>query len=112
MTPRLITRQHLAAAAAVRWADQYRSHLGSGDDKDLIHKSLVALGPNPAPDDVDAAIGNRSWTHTACDACEKRGLYYAGPVVEVGAKPDYESATARLCFSCLSAAVAVALGAR
>lgn len=46
--------------------------------------------------DVDAIIGNSSWTHISCDECQIR----VTAIVEAGEEPDYESRTVHLCKSC------------
>lgn len=100
--PRLVTRQTLAATAPARWAAVY--HTSARTTKIAITSALMALGPDPAPDDVDRIIGNRTWTDTgACNGC---GAEDGSPRVEVGELPDYESATARLCYACACEAVA------
>ena len=97
---RLITRQKEANGAAERWRRQYG--LGQyGDDKLEILAKLEALGENPAADEVDATIGNGSWTATVCDECGVKNV----DVVEVGQEPDYESRTAHICKGCLSKAL-------
>ena len=96
----IITRQVLANSAASRWREQYAAGQ-YGLDKLVIADQLDALGPNPNPDDIDAVIGNTSWTSVpVCDNC---GVS-ASVVVMVGEPMDYESSTARLCRSCVQLA--------
>ena len=103
MKPKKITRTTLAAEAAQRWDNQYGT--GAASDKQAISRWLHRLGAAPSPDDVDKAIGNKSWTSVpACDSCCQEGLE---AVVEVGQTPDYDSATARLCEDCILAAAAL-----
>lgn len=102
---KLITRQSLANEAAERWKGNYycpdRGWLGYGIDSYAVYSHLLALGENPDPDRVDAVIGNGSWTEKpSCDECGQQ----VAAVAEVGQPPDYESATARLCYSCASRA--------
>lgn len=92
---RVISRKGEAATAAKRWSDTYSSGK-YGDDKLLILDKLEALGPNPHPDDVDAVIGNKSWTNCYCDECQTA----YEQVIEVGQEPTYDSSTARLCKDC------------
>ena len=70
-------------------------------DPGEVYRALVALGPTPTREQVDAAIGNASWTSTKCDHCGARDV----PVVELGQEPDYESATADVCAECLREAL-------
>lgn len=96
-----ITRRTLAAEAAKHWRKQYGDN--AGPDKTAIQRALERLGENPAPDDVDKAIGNQSWTRVPnCDGCDKEN---PRSVVRVGQKSDYESNTAFLCAQCLQEAV-------
>lgn len=91
----LITRKSRAAGAAEAWSNQYPR------EKRDIFEALVDLGPKPNPEDVNKVIGNDSWTRVACDECGEE--VYA--VVQIGQEPDYDSATAEVCLSCLSKAV-------
>lgn len=102
---RLIKRDDLAKGVAKRWYETYwctRTNQWRYDDgKRVIYENLKALGSNPSADFVDMAIGNTSWTACRCDECG--GLREA--VIEVGEDPDYESATAKLCQSCVKYAL-------
>lgn len=53
------------------------------------------------PEAVDEAFGNSSWTRMQCDECGA----HVDWVVELGQEPDYESATACICRSCLNKAL-------
>jgi len=87
----------LADAAAKRWRQQYpQGHCGA--DKEAIYEALAELPAGTAPNDVDAIIGNGSWTNLNCDECGAEDVDF---VVRVGEKPDYESRTAYLCGVCI-----------
>ena len=103
--PTLITRHGRAAEAAGLWRRQYGAASAKSDGKEKIALALEALGSAPEPSDVDAAIGNDSWTNVMCDGCDQRRLMVA---VQVGQEPDYESSTAVLCVACLRAALSIA----
>lgn len=105
MKPVLITQKTLAASAARAWLEAYgRDGGGFGNDKVEILRALEALGPKPSAKAVNEIIGNDLWTQVPeCDACGKRKRM----AVRVGAAPDYESATAHLCVSCLREAIAL-----
>lgn len=100
----LITRKDLAANAAERWKKAY-TRKGEWQEgtlirtrtKEEIYNQLVALGPTPNPDDVDATIGNTSWTGCRCDECGHK----FDAVIQVGEAPCYESSTANLCRHCV-----------
>lgn len=69
---KIITRQDLANGAADRWRNQYQRP--SGDmrrDFQGGYAALLALGPTPKPEAVNAAVGNDSWTRLTCSACQK-----------------------------------------
>lgn len=95
----IITRQSLANEAAQRWRRQYADGR-HGQDKLVIADRLDALGEQPNPDDVDAVIGNSSWTRVpACDNCGR-----PIPMVAMVGEPwDYESNTAHVCRVCVQA---------
>lgn len=96
----IITPQTLAAEAAKAWAEQYSEKpYYVGSDKVAIYESLLALGDNPTPEQVNAAIGNKSWTTPP--TCSECGDSEADTVVQVGEEPDYESDTAYLCLACV-----------
>lgn len=96
----LITRRAKAASTAARWKSQYNR--GRGDaGKFKIYSDLINLGDSPEPSDVDAVIGNATWTACVCTECECA----AQSVVRVGEEPDYESSTAWLCKQCVEQAL-------
>jgi len=86
---------------AKRWRNQYQKEDGtwkemlSGDSK-VIYDALRALGPMPKIEDVNAVIGNKSWTTLTCDGCEES--------VEVGVCFDENFL---LCKECLQEALQV-----
>lgn len=103
--PVKITRQSLASEAVAGWSEQFEREILGGGRATTIHAALVALGPAPDPDAVDAAIGNGAWTRVpSCDGCGRKGLPV---VVQVGEEPEYESSTVDLCGDCLRAALAL-----
>lgn len=67
------------------------------NNKRDIGEALLALGAQPAIEDVNRVIGNNSWTQLICDECKND----VAAVVQLGAEPDYESATACVCGACL-----------
>jgi hypothetical protein len=104
---RIITRRMMAASAAERWKWQYlRNGAWYSERVRETHERLAALGSTPGPDDVDAVVGNGSWTDIhECHECGEGGK----PVlVEMGESPHEDSYTARLCLDCLRKGVAMA----
>jgi hypothetical protein len=61
-----------------------------------IYNKLAAL-TDPTPDEVNKAIGHDGWTRCTCDNCNNE----VEELLQIGAAPDYESATTRICFKCL-----------
>jgi hypothetical protein len=106
---RLITRISKSHSAEKSWYNTYSSgdwwdsnhSFVTGKTKRETHEALVGLGPTPSPEDVNRVIGNTSWTDCYCHDCGKS----VEAVVELGQKPDYDSATANVCFPCLKKAV-------
>lgn len=101
----IITERYLIRGVAAKWAAQYRDQtrrLKGGETAGSIHARLAALnGETATVADVEAIIGNSSWTTPpTCSECGAEG----GPVVQLGEEPDYESSTAWVCGPCLRAA--------
>ena len=106
-----ITRAILAATALERYIKQYPEPFTfrDGSNSSDIIAGLRELGEQPNPDDVDRVVGNRSWTEVPlCDECGKTDYV----VIEIGEPLDYESATARVCWTCLLVACALACGTK
>lgn len=100
MNPRLITQRDLIRALPANWREQYPD--GGYHGHKHVQALLDALDLELAtPEQVAAIIGNDSWTTLNCDGCDQRKPW----IVQVGAAPDWESATARLCGQCLAEAV-------
>lgn len=59
----ICTREQLIKVAAQRWKNQY------GDRKLEIYNAIVAAGEDG--DKIDAATGNKSWTHYFCESCQE-----------------------------------------
>lgn len=105
---KLITRVQKAHSAEKSWYDTY-SQGGWWGDKSFVtgrtkketHEALIELGTTPSPEDVNKIIGNTSWTDCYCHDCGKS----VEEVVQLGQEPDYDSATANICFPCLKKAV-------
>lgn len=102
---RILTRQVIAQEAPQKWAREY-SHMAS-HSQSMITKELASLTKPINPDDVDRIVGNTSWTYLQhCSSCKEN----PDVIVEVGEAPDYDSATAWLCPSCLRKAVSLIEG--
>lgn len=103
---RIITRQSLANEAAEQWRQQYPCNAAA--DKMAIWEQLKLLGPTPKPNDVDRAIGNKSWTSVpTCTSC---GNKRATVVAEFSDREDYDGYTSIVCLKCLRSALAKASG--
>jgi hypothetical protein len=104
---KIITRYDYAQTAPARWIATYEN-TGLGKSWQHVTDKMKVLQPPFNPDEIDAIIGNSSWTHIAsCGECEKE----AEAIMELGQEPDYESATAYLCLPCLGKAFALAASA-
>lgn len=99
---KLITRRDVIRGIAKRWHEQYGDNPERhGPDKTEIYRGLLALDLETcSPADVEAVIGNATWTRLKCNGCGRD----VDAVVQVGDEPDYESSTADLCRSCAEAA--------
>ena len=95
---KLITQRDLIRDLAKRWAEQYGSSYWKNDEeKQSILRKLEAADLETATAaDIEAVIGNNSWTTLECDVCD----LYVDAVVQCGDEPDYESSTANMCRAC------------
>lgn len=66
-----------------------------GEQHDIMHNRLLALGQSTDMDAIDEVIGNRSWTQDMCDGCST----YVRSSVKIG---EYE--TQQYCFTCIAEA--------
>lgn len=98
---KLISKNWMASQVATRWGEQYGQYKHYKEDSRKIHQELVALGPNPNPSDIEAIIGNKSWTANHCDECRKD----CEVTIQLGEEPDWESSTVNLCSDCLLKAI-------
>lgn len=95
-------RQQIRGVAAA-WRAQY------GDRPKIPHLAdvlprLEALDRETASAaEVDAIIGNPSWTGLRCDVCHED----CAAIVQLGDEPDYDSTTLDICGECLAAASAI-----
>ena len=97
----LITKQELANEAKDHWKMQYfKDGEWYDSNKEIIYNHLVMLGNNPAPNLVDQAIGNSSWTHLGCSECNTD----VDEAVLFGVV-DYDSEYCYLCKDCLAKAL-------
>lgn len=95
---KLITGHDLAAQAANRWWLAYlapfKNKPMSSIDADAVYRNLVALGPAPTPEQVNAVMPNTSWTQLYCNCC--------GEFVERAVNVDMTGGeyTTHLCEPC------------
>ena len=74
LMPRVITRRSVIKGVPRRFKEQYpegakTSHLGEPYSK--IHRELAGLNLETCSrEEVDAIIGNDSWTSLRCDVCD------------------------------------------
>jgi hypothetical protein len=107
MAIRKVTRAGRAAKAAASWRAYYEHGQGRSywSTKFLIAERLDALGPNPRPEDVNAVIGNDTWTELQCDQCmeaKEEVIEFDGEYAEDDSG-DYGERLAHLCVECLRA---------
>jgi hypothetical protein len=98
----VITSRKRIRGVAAAWKKQYPK-AEPGSKWANIEAELRALDVETATaEDVEAIIGNRSWTRTFCNVCEEE----KETIVRLGDVPDYESSTLYACEDCLAAALA------
>jgi hypothetical protein len=94
---KVITRYEYAQSAPQRWIDVYKNRQFSSK-WDYVTEKMEQMTLPVNPDEIDALIGNTSWTNLSdCSECGSR----SDPIIEVGQEPDYASRTAYLCIPCL-----------
>jgi len=99
---KLLTKRGLIQDILGRWKEQYPTLHG---DKAKIYLKLLALDLDTATEqEVEAVIGNGSWTRMICDECSEE----VETLVVVGEEPGYESRTACICPDCLKKATKLA----
>ena len=108
---KLLTRESLAATTAARWKAQYNFAQSFSDESwsRKVYDQLIALGPAPNPDAVDAVIGNPSWTHPhLCNLCGKG----SDEALELGAPEDSPAGDSPItvCTSCTERLAKAVLG--
>ena len=101
MKPQLVTTRREIRTVVERWRRQYPEGQCHARMEETYERLLRLDLETCSAEDVNAAIGNNSWTHIDCDGCGQD----VGAAVTVGQEPDYESSTATLCKSCLLAAL-------
>jgi hypothetical protein len=100
--PKLITRAGLARGVARRWQRTYcRGDRWYTAEMKSIHERLVALA-DPTPEQINAIIGNDSWTNLCCDGCDRQ----VEAVVRVGSEDEIDAPSSALCEPCVRAALA------
>ncbi len=114
---KITTQRDLIRKVAKRWREQYEPFTNDPPifswrtgtysppiSKRQIAEKLDAIDTETATAaDVEAIIGNDSWTDLKCDECGK----YVDSVLTVGDEPDFESRTASLCRDCVKLAVSM-----
>lgn len=105
---RLFTEREQIRRVADRYAAQYPdgsqpAHWRPGDRIANVLADLRALDVETATAaDVARAMGGAGWVApVTCNECRE----HSWSVVELGEEPDYDSATARICESCLRKAL-------
>ena len=102
---KIFTERDLILGVVGRWKAQYNPKYALKNphmlDKMEILNKLEKLDlKTTTAQEVNAIIGNDSWTTMWCHECGSGEL----PIVQVGQEEDYESAAANLCKSCLEKA--------
>jgi hypothetical protein len=97
----VVTTRMLIERVAVRWRNQYPFSAGRGskDGARDIYLKLCELRPGASVEQVEAIIGNNTWTSEYCEEC---GQMVEG--VAVLGSCDSEC-RARICLDCLKKAV-------
>lgn len=99
------TSRDLIKGVASAWRRQYQFRYKDDEQKAAIGAKLDALdGDTATSEEVEAIIGNRSWTRQLCNECGEPSDW----LLMVGQPTDYESQTASLCRACILKAAELA----
>lgn len=103
MKPRKITERELIRTRILTASEWLKDHEKTGSpDVVAVQKKVMLLNPEASTVADLAAVGDRGcFVH--CDGCGK----WVTNAIEVGAEPDWESATATLCHPCVMEAAAL-----
>lgn len=103
---KLITARDLIRTVSERWRAAYRLCQDAtpfGTPQAKTQARLAALDLETAtPAEVNAIIGNSSWTQEACNECNRSD---ADALILFGQEPDYDSCGAYVCVDCLRKAM-------
>ncbi len=109
---RIITKRDVIRGMRSRWRDQYGQRrddevVGVGASRRSVKeiaRDLERLNLDTCDAaEIDAIIGNSSWTENRCDECKKD----SDVLVHMGDEPDYDMRWLSLCPDCIAAAVAL-----
>ena len=106
----IVTKATRARGVAARWKKAYYyggewRKTAFGPTK-KVYDQLVAAGENITPEQVNATIGNESWTQNVCTECDRD----VEITVHFGEEPDYDAVWADVCPRCLRKALALLEG--
>lgn len=93
-----ITVEDRIASVADRWKEQYFDSQWFSDQKQQIWSWLKALPQNATAAQVDAIIGNGSWTAITCTECKER----VEMAIVLNENDSYRTCT--VCAGCLDLA--------
>lgn len=110
----ITTQRYLIQNVAKRWHLNYwpfaestkplfsvRNGFAKPRSKKDIYDDLLAIDPDTATaEEVDAIIGNGSWTRLCCDECGKR----VDRVVNIGSDEEFPVRAASICLDCIASA--------
>ena len=116
----IITQRDIIREAPERWRAQYCSSgqwdrervlmffgavTGQNRSREVVFNALQKLDlATCSAGEVDAIVGNTSWTDLKCDECGNRRCKL---VIQLGEPPDYDSRTVHVCPDCLRQAADV-----
>lgn len=96
-----LTKQEKIKSVAKHWKKQYFKNGVWGPSKhgfEAIYNQLKQLGPTATEDEIEAIIGNRTWTQNKCDECDKD----SDVVIMLTESSEYVT---YVCLDCLRAAI-------
>ncbi len=98
----IVTERYWVRTVAKRWADQYADGKHGADKLDILQRLRMLDEEITPAKDVDAIIGNSSWTTQKCSECK---LPVRNAVIF-----DTSCGCCTLCLPCLRTAMLAANG--
>lgn len=101
---RMMTRDELAMTSVREWLEMYPPSSYTVDHpKRIIGEKLLSMPATATADDVDVAVGSKSWTRLTCHVCREDKI----KIVVIETPVDGEIDVNHICETCARSIVAM-----